>query len=350
MHEDQILVADTANKIFSEECPPDVVERAERGVYAEGVWATLNVSGLLLAGVDEANGGSGGSVSDALIILREAARKAVPLPLAETFVAGQALNRLHRTIPALPITLVRGQFELSKSGRLEGHCSRVPFGRDCQSFLIPVDGQAAASDHPISVCIVDADQVCLEHGQNISGEPCDRLSIHTEIKGSCIFTVDRQWLNHTELLGAASRAVMMAGALEEMLQLTVGYALERRQFGKAIAKFQAIQQQLAVFAGEVATSTRAADTLMDSGELDALDVAIAKARIGEACGISTEIAHQVHGAIGYTREHRLNQLTRRLWQWRDEFGNENYWQHYVAELFLNDSSGELWTKITELKV
>jgi acyl-CoA dehydrogenase len=350
MHEDQMLVADAANRIFTEECPPEVVEQAESGIYATGLWEILNTNGLLLAGVDEANGGSGGSIIDALIILREAARRAAPLPLAETFIAGQVLNHLQQPMPALPITLVQGNFELSPSGHLNGASSRVPFGRNCQSFLIAVNGANRQAPQTISLCLVDAGQVSIEQGNNISGEPCDHLSIETEVIESHVFNLDRQWLNYAELLGAAGRAVMMAGALEEMLQLTVDYALERHQFGKAIAKFQAIQQQLAVFAGEVAASKRAADTLLESAELNALDVAIAKARIGEASGISAEIAHQVHGAIGYTREHRLNQLTRRLWQWRDEFGNENYWQHYVAEIFLNDAAGELWQEITELKV
>ena len=43
---------------------------------------------------------------------------------------------------------------------------------------------------------------------------------------------------------------------------------------------------------------------------------------GEAAGIGAAIAHQMHGAIGFTQEHQLHYLTRRLWSWRDEFGNE----------------------------
>jgi acyl-CoA dehydrogenase len=66
--------------------------------------------------------------------------------------------------------------------------------------------------------------------------------------------------------------------------------------------------------------------------------------------LSAEIAHQVHGAIGYTREHRLNQLSRRLWLWRDQFGNEHDWHETVAEAFLSDPGTGLWQKITELKV
>ena len=75
-------------------------------------------------------------------------------------------------------------------------------------------------------------------------------------------TIDEAKLDAVLVWGAAMRSVMMAGALEEALAATVGYALERKQFGKAIAKFQAIQQQLAVFATQVAASTRAAETLM----------------------------------------------------------------------------------------
>jgi acyl-CoA dehydrogenase len=42
------------------------------------------------------------------------------------------------------------------------------------------------------------------------------------------------------------------------------------------------------------------------------------------CGFA-EIAHQMHGAIGFTHEHSLHRLTRRLWAWRDEFGTESWW-------------------------
>ena len=350
MNEDQVLVADTAGRIFREECSADVVQRAEQGIYPSELWTVLVDNGLVLAGIDEANGGSGGILVDALVILREAARRAVPLPLAETFVASQLMNQLQQPIPALPVTLVQGHFELTEQGRLTGQCLGVPFARHCQSFLIVVGDSVKGGQQNDRLCLVDAAQVTLEYDRNISGEPCDALTTEIEVAQQRIFAVDRAFLDHGRLLGAAARAVMMAGALEEMLKITVDYALERRQFGRAIAKFQAIQQQLAVFAGEVAASVRAADTLLDRAELNPLDVAIAKARIGEASGLSAEIAHQVHGAIGYTREHRLNQLSRRLWLWRDQFGNEHEWHETVARAFLNDPGMGLWQKITELKV
>ena len=122
MNEDQILVADTADRIFREECPTQIVEQAEQGIYPSELWNILVDNGLVLVGIDEVNGGSGGILVDALVILREAARRAVPLPLAETFVASQLMNQLQQPIPALPVTLVQGHFDLTEQGRLTGQC------------------------------------------------------------------------------------------------------------------------------------------------------------------------------------------------------------------------------------
>ena len=141
----------------------------------------------------------------------------------------------------------------------------------------------------------------------------------------------------------------MSGALESILEMSVSYSNERNQFGKPISKFQAIQQQLATMAGEVAASIRASQSIDLSRELMIeLDVAIAKARVGEAVGTCTDIAHQVHGAMGYTLEHSLNHRTRRLWAWRDEFGSEKDWQIEIGRFFSGNASENLWDQITLL--
>jgi acyl-CoA dehydrogenase len=124
--------------------------------------------------------------------------------------------------------------------------------------------------------------------------------------------------------------------------------MERQQFGRPIAQFQAIQQQLAVLAGEVAACQRAADSLNDAlVSLNRLDIAIAKARISEAVGAATEIAHQVHGAMGYTMEHGLNLRTRRLWCWRDEYGNEGYWQQAIGRFVVSKGAENAWQTVTD---
>jgi acyl-CoA dehydrogenase len=77
-------------------------------------------------------------------------------------------------------------------------------------------------------------------------------------------------------------------------------------------------------------------------------VAVAKARVGEAAGKGAEIAHQVHGAMGFTREHNLHYCTRRLWSWRDEFGNETLWQARLGREVARQGADALWPMLTRL--
>ena len=83
-----------------------------------------------------------------------------------------------------------------------------------------------------------------------------------------------------------------------------------------------------------------------AGGPDDFMVAVAKARIGEAAGRAGEIAHQVHGAMGYTREHNLHYSTRRLWSWRDEFGNETHWQVRLGRMIAAQGADALWPRLT----
>ncbi len=74
--------------------------------------------------------------------------------------------------------------------------------------------------------------------------------------------------------------------------------------------------------------------------------AVAKIRAGEAAGKVSEIAHQVHGAIGFTHEHSLHHLTRRLWSWRDEFGIESDWSVELGRAVAARGPAALWPLLT----
>jgi len=167
---------------------------------------------------------------------------------------------------------------------------------------------------------------------------------------------------------ALSRALMSAGAMQSLLDMSVAYALERKQFGRPVAQFQAVQQQLAVLAGEAAAAIRAADggveafaevfradrdrTVDDAGSrarrvaMAVQEAGVAKARAGEAAGRGAEIAHQVHGAMGFTYEHRLHQRTRRLWAWRDQYGTETFWQARFGRQLCAAGADSLWDILT----
>ena len=181
--------------------------------------------------------------------------------------------------------------------------------------------------------------------RNMAGEPAADITVNG-VTADMAKPLTETARDDMRQLGAACRAVMMAGALESALALSVQYAMDRTQFGRPLAKFQAIQQQLAQLAGEVAACMRAAESLVGLTALNVTDVAIAKARVGEAVQLATDVSHQVHGAIGYTREHQLNHRTRRLWMWRDEYGAEKYWQGRLGALAIKGGADGVWPFIT----
>ena len=141
-------------------------------------------------------------------------------------------------------------------------------------------------------------------------------------------------------------------ALEQVLAWTVQYAGERQQFGRALAKFQAIQMELAEMAGEVTAVTALTDAAVQAlGHGDpnfALAAAAAKVRAGAAVEVVARLAHQVHGAIGFTQEHRLHHLTRRCWSWRDEAGTELAWSRVLGAGLLADGPDALWATLTRV--
>ena len=140
----------------------------------------------------------------------------------------------------------------------------------------------------------------------------------------------------------------MAGGLDYLLRQAAQYATERRQFGKPIGSFQVIQQNLAVLAGHTAAAgTAAANAFRAADRGDAaFEIAVAKVRVGEAAGIGASIAHQTHGAIGFTYEHALQFVTRRLWSWRAEFGGEGEWAVELGRSVAERGADALWPHLT----
>jgi acyl-CoA dehydrogenase len=336
------LVREVAAKLFADLVPAKVVNDAEAGAFPAELWRALNEAGFpdALAAGAEAPGDLAG-ISNAAAILREAGRHAAPVPLAETMLARWLLAGAGIKAPEAPLTLAPvardGGFALKREGagwRLAGRAAGVPWARDVAGIVVVADGQ---------VMLVAPAAADIRPGKSYAGEPRDDLSVDVPAAAKPLAAgVDAALLYR---LGALLRAVMMAGALDEVLTLTVQYANDRVQFGRPIAKFQAIQQQLSVLAEHVAASgvvaAAAVEVAAAKGDFP-FAVAVAKARVGEAAGKVAEIAHQVHGAIGFTHEHRLHHLTRRLWSWRDEFGVESEWQQELGRIAAARGGDGLW--------
>jgi alkylation response protein AidB-like acyl-CoA dehydrogenase len=144
----------------------------------------------------------------------------------------------------------------------------------------------------------------------------------------------------------------MAGGLEFLLAQSVKYVTERKQFGRPLAAFQAIQQNLALLAGHTASAAMAAQQAFHvvertgEGGDASFEIAVAKVRTGEASGLGAGIAHQAHGAIGFTYEHSLHFVTRRLWSWRAEFGAESHWSVALGREVAARGGEALWPHMT----
>ena len=336
------LVQEVAGKLFADLVPAKLVNEAEAGTFPTALWQKVNEAGFpdALAAGAETPGDLAG-MADAAAILREAGRHAAPLPLAETMIARWILAGAGIPAPEGPLALApvaRGERLELQRGRLVGRASAVPWARDAAGIVVLAQGQVA---------LAKPEDATLKRGKNLAGEPRDDLSFDAAVAAKPAAPgIDGELIHR---LGALCRAAMMAGALDEVLKLAVQYANDRVQFGRPIGKFQAIQQQLAVAAENVAAAGVAAEAAVEAatgkGDL-AFAVAIAKARVGEAAGKAAEIAHQVHGAIGFTHEHRLHQLTRRLWSWRDEFGVESEWQQELGRIATRAGGDGVWPLLT----
>ena len=340
----------TIDRICATHCQRPVRAAAEAGEWPAALWQALDEVGLVRAALPEHAGGAGLEFGDAMLALRQTAYHAIPVPLAETMLAGRLLVAAGLEVPDGPLTIapvVRGdRLEIAKNASgstVSGTAHRVPWGNLCPHAVVTADFEGLAM-----VALVSTADLAAGVEKNLAGEP--RAVLQFKNTPLIAFAALAGASQRLELEGALYRSVQMTGALERTLEYSLQYANERVQFGRPIGKFQAIQHMLALLAGQVAASTAVADAAVEAS-LDVANefaVSVAKSRIGEAAGKSAEIAHQVHGAMGYTHEHNLHYTTRRLWSWRDEFGNESYWQCRLGRAVAANGPEALWPMLTGL--
>ncbi|HMN74055.1 MAG TPA: acyl-CoA dehydrogenase family protein, partial [Rhodoblastus sp.] len=349
MSETTDLIRDMAEKLFGAACDKSVLAAAENGEFQTALWTEIADAGLAGALLPESAGGSGLAIEDALLSLRIAASRAAPAPLAETMLAGWLAGSA-LAVPEGPLTIAPASngstLALTKTGagwRLEGKAKRVPFARDAAAILVlaEVDGASMVARVDPKICEI-------AQGRNLAMEPRDDVTFACDLGGGDVAPADNGVNAETlRAFGAAMRANQIAGALSRALEITLQYAGERVQFGKPIAKFQAIQHNLAMLAAHSAAANAAADMAAEAAAdgMNLLPIAAAKARCGEAASIGAGIAHQTHGAIGFTREHMLHYFTKRLWSWRDEFGKESDWALIIGRAAAKAGPKKIWSDI-----
>jgi len=346
--ESENIVAETAEKIFADLADAQAINHDKQGTWKAPLWQALSEAGLPLAWVPDRLGGSGASLAEGFSVLGAAGRFAVAVPLAETMLAGWLLAQAKITSPEGEMTVIpaspKDRITLNSDGSLSGRARGVPFAKQAKHFAVLTSG-----DGGWSIALVDATKGRIEAGLGLGGDNSDTVTLD---KVQPIITrpapkgLDQ---NALMLMGGVARSLQIAGALESMLDISVRYSNARVAFEKKISKFQAVQHNLARLAGEsaaaLAAATSAADTIANASAFDDavfLEAASAKIRCSEAAEKGSAIAHQVHGAIGFTIEHILHRYSLRALAWRDDFGSESFWAVELGKLVARRGADQLW--------
>jgi len=313
------LLLDGARRLLADACTHEVVQAAETDGWSSVVWDAVAAAGYVsLADLEPA---------DALGVLTVAGEHAAPVPLAEAALAGWLLGE---PVPT-PVGVAPASELRLEHGRLSGRALRVPWGRAVEQVVAVVDRTA--------FLVPVASAVRVEAHTNLAGEPRDTLvferAVPLQERAAACDLLER---------GALTRVALITGALSAMARLTVSYASERRQFGRPIASFQAVQEHLVRVAQEASLVAAAADGAARSP--GTFEIAAAKALASHAAVSATRAAHQVHGAMGMTQEYRLHHFTRRLWAWRNEYGDEQHWTARLGGALAAVGADRLYPAIT----
>jgi acyl-CoA dehydrogenase len=321
-----------------------LADSAARSFEAKASWEAIEALGIADILVPESAGGSGADWDDACAVLQASGQHQIPLPLAEAMIARQLIADAALEVPRSTLSIganpVGSLSRTERSWKFSGTLSSVPWGREVERVVTSIPFQDRM--HVVVLAVTDAS---VHKRTNIADEPRDDL----QFDSASALVAPSSCREAQSMFGyaALARTAQIAGALQSALERSIAYSLERKQFGRAIGQFQAVQQQLALFGAETAAAacaSRSAAIAASAGEAS-FQIAAAKLRANQAIGLATATAHQVHGAIGFTREYALRHATQRLWSWRSEYGNDRYWSEQLGRTVLTRGADTFWSDL-----
>ena len=328
------VLLDSFRRLLGEVSPTVAVRRAEQEGDVADILHAVEDSGFLDALVPESQSGSGLALSEVVSLILAAGEYLLPIPFAETMVAraliaGSEAHAPRRQVITLWPTNSAGHLR-SQMPPLGAPSSLALVQRGTTFHLLPmICGEPGHDPFRVPGISAGSDVASgLDAGLSAGAAPDQRA------QPLLSFTRPDVDLLHCS---AAITAATMAGVLQGMLELSLTYVNDRQQFGHSLSKFQAIQQQMSVFA-ERTTCAQVAARIGLSGSnlvLDGARVAIAKSIVNESASACAGIAHAVHGAIGISEAHDLQLYTRRLARGRMSFGSDTYWQRVLGNARLS---------------
>lgn len=334
------LLTDTAERFFAD------AWKSGLRCFDVAHWNEAVDIGLPRMLLPESAGGADAKWQDVQGVFHAMGRFSSSIPLADTVLAAGVLAAGGLPVPDAPLGLsVRGTGDLRHAGggwRFSGELAGVAL-HPASALIVGVidrdDGHSAFVLEPASARDI-------QRGQNLAQEPRARL-FFDDAQAIPIEAQDAS-IEHLSDQAALLRCAQISGALLATLERSVEYAGNRKQFGRPIGQFQSVRQALALLAEEYAAVDAAcsgAFVAADCGSF-AFEIACAKLRANEAIGVCTAIAHQVHGAIGLTRDFDLRHFTQRLLSWRTEYGNDGYWAERLGTGVIARAAANFWPDLT----
>jgi alkylation response protein AidB-like acyl-CoA dehydrogenase len=278
---------------------------------------------------------------EAAIVLSGLARHAGAVPIAETdLLAAWLAAEVGTDVPVDgPLTIAMAHAD-TVDGRITGTAADVPWPHTGPVLL--------AARTPDGLYVATIDEPTIVDGHTLAGEPRGTFTFDFPADSSAV--ADPRTGDELARRAAWARCVQILGTCDAAADLTVSHTRERKQFGRPLSAFQAVQHSLAAMAGEIERA-RAATTLAIAAAADYgfgspqtdYAVTVAKVAVGRAVEPVTTIAHQLHGAIGVTREHRLWLATMRARSWVDDFGTTAHYARRLGRVTL--AAGDPWNVV-----
>lgn len=343
MSDNREIFRDTVERILADTLTQADIEAAEQRILPADLFGALEENGITTMLAAEDKGGIGASLSEAMTILRATGSAAAPGPILETLLGQSLLAQAGLTLPNGPITLAFTDSDIPPGETCWATPPAfhdVPWGDLVDCFVtVARDGDGDGA----RIAVSDPKDWSVTAGTDAAGEPRDRL----EGLDIPVIVRDLPATGYETLLRTASllRAGQILGAIEWTFGRSVDYAMERKQFGREIGKFQVIQQMLAELAGHTLASSAITEAAAEG--FGATLAAAARARLGEASDAAITIGHQVHGAMGFSREYGLNYRTRRLMAWRDDYGSTLFWQRSLGGSFTGLGRDGFWPGVAD---
>jgi len=363
--EEQEMLKKTARDFLADKCPKTFVKQMEESEtgYSRELWQEMAELGWLGLAFPEKYGGGDMNFLDLAVLLEEMGRACLPGPFFSTVVLGG--------LPILDVgseeqkqeyltKLIRGEkiftLALTEPGYQNYDAASVTVEATPDDGNYIINGtKLFVPDAHIADYFICVARTKPENGITIfladTKNPRINCTILKTIAGDklCEVVFDQMPVPKANILGqlnqgwsavqkiieraAVGKCCEMVGNIQRVLEMTVDYAKERKQFDRPIGSLQIIQHYCADMATDVdgaRFSTYQAAWMLSEGLPCTKEVAMAKAWIGEASQRVIDLAHQIHGAIGVSMEHDLHFYTRRAKAAELAFGDANFYREMVA--------------------